>query len=69
MIVRRNRCGPQVPALYEETIPENLPLHSEVVRVQATDCDNEFDFGTLTYTAIGDDYAPVSFCYLLSCNG
>lgn len=60
MVVVRNTCGPQVPGLYQKTIAEDLPVNTEVVQVEATDCDRQFNLGRLSYTAIGDDSAPVS---------
>lgn len=60
MIVTRNRCSPQIQNEYLVTIPENKAVNSQVIKVQATDCDTQFNFGNLTYQVIGDDNAPVS---------
>ena len=59
MNVIRNECGPEVPPLYTVSIPENQAVESVIATVQATDCDRQFDFGRITYTAIGDDNAQV----------
>ena len=70
MNVIRNECGPEVLPLYTVSIPENQAVESVIATVQATDCDRQFDFGRITYTAIGDDNAQVilSLCqYHLLC--
>jgi len=67
VVVVRNTCAPEVPQLYEVTVPENKPVNNEVVRVQATDCDSQFSYGYLTYTLIGDDNGPVSRTIAICC--
>ena len=62
-MVIRNECSPQVQPEYTVTVPENRAVGRQVIRVQATDCDTQYGFGNLTYTAIGDDQAPVSFIF------
>lgn len=68
MNVIRNTCAPEVPALYTVNIPENQQVNSVITTVVATDCDRQFDFGRITYTAVGDDNAQVKYPNTLSTN-